>query len=261
MFDRSRMMELFWNGPFLRLPTYIHLLCAELELRAAPVGHLPGALRAARAAHLDRLASYRRARQYPASPPGLRTLSPCFRDQRGTLCAVAHLMHQSGAADVVGEIAWRENLAKVAEMRTPALADWIAESGLTAAEVARIQPQYGPFLHHYQAYSLFAAEVAAVAVAALWTIVLNLASVVWVRTSRVISSLVGIFLGVILVSMSAAAHLPHAVPAFTESLRLADWALPAMALGYATVAVAGLRLLCEIQRRSADAGRWSGREK
>ncbi|MFY0535750.1 Kazal-type serine protease inhibitor family protein [Nannocystis pusilla] len=67
---------------------------------------------------------------------------PFFIDEDGVACAVGHLVIESGFADVAGEIAERENNARLLDMTHPALSGWIARSGLTAEECARIQPAY-----------------------------------------------------------------------------------------------------------------------
>ncbi|MCY0989187.1 Kazal-type serine protease inhibitor, partial [Nannocystis sp. ILAH1] len=67
---------------------------------------------------------------------------PFFIDEDGVACAVGHLVIESGFAEVAAEIAERENNARLLDMTHPALSGWIAQSGLTAEECARIQPEY-----------------------------------------------------------------------------------------------------------------------
>lgn len=119
-----------------------HLAQVEADLRAVDVSHLPAALRLARADNLDRLHRYRLAGEFPRNSghPGERV--PYFIDDDGILCAVGHLVVESGFADVARDIADSENNTRLLAMTHPALPAWIAASGLTAEECARIQPAY-----------------------------------------------------------------------------------------------------------------------
>lgn len=119
-----------------------HLERVERELRAAPVDHLSPALRAERTRNLDRLHAYRIAGEFPHNEavPGQRV--PVFIDDDGRECAVGHLVIESGDAPLAERIRATENLARLPDMRTPGLLEWVAKSGLTAAECTRIQPAY-----------------------------------------------------------------------------------------------------------------------
>ncbi|WP_434420023.1 Kazal-type serine protease inhibitor family protein [Nannocystis pusilla] len=119
-----------------------HLETVETELRARDTSHLPPALQAERARNLDRLHDYRLAGLFPRNPEFIGERVPFFIDEDGVACAVGHLVIESGFADVAGEIAERENNARLLGMTHPALSGWIAQSGLTAEECARIQPAY-----------------------------------------------------------------------------------------------------------------------
>jgi hypothetical protein len=69
---------------------------------------------------------------------------PFFRDSRGTLCAMAYLIDRSGRGDLVDRVARTRNNAFIAELAgDPDLRAWLDSVGLTVAEAARIQPQYG----------------------------------------------------------------------------------------------------------------------
>src|SRR5205085_4971519 len=143
-----------WWRRFAKVPTYWHLLCAELELRAADTRALPGAWRQARQRTLDRLRDYRRRREFPHNSGAAKAYSPCFIDDEGRQCAVAYLMHASGAAEAALGVARVANYARLPDMRSDALDTWAAASGLTRAELARIQPAYpgdpGPLLPYYE---------------------------------------------------------------------------------------------------------------
>lgn len=119
-----------------------HLESVETELRARDASHLPPALQAERARNLDRLHAYRLAGLFPHNPEFIGERVPFFIDADGVACAVGHLVIESGFADVAGEIAGRENNARLLDMTHPALTGWIAQSGLTAEECAQIQPAY-----------------------------------------------------------------------------------------------------------------------
>lgn len=119
-----------------------HLAAVEADLRARDVDHLPDELRAERARNLDRLRDYRLAGEFPHNDdfPGERV--PYFIDDDGVLCAVGHLVVESGHPGVAREIQRTENNARLLDMVHPALPGWIAASGLTEEECARIQPSY-----------------------------------------------------------------------------------------------------------------------
>ncbi|WP_256254022.1 Kazal-type serine protease inhibitor family protein [Nannocystis exedens] len=119
-----------------------HLETVETELRARDTSHLPPALQAERARNLDRLHAYRLGGLFPKNPDFIGERVPFFIDEDGVACAVGHLVIESGFAEVAGEIAERENNARLLAMTHPALSGWIAQSGLTAEECARIQPEY-----------------------------------------------------------------------------------------------------------------------
>lgn len=68
---------------------------------------------------------------------------PCFVDRDGQACAVAYLLVCSGQQSLVAVVAKTANHALVADIHAPEFEDWMATSGLTRAELARIQPDYG----------------------------------------------------------------------------------------------------------------------
>lgn len=126
------------------LPTRVHLWCVERELRlAAPPGREPSLL-SARFRNIDRLRTYRRARRFPRNVDESPQASPIFVDSGNRLCAVADLMSCSGEEASAHRIAETANLARVHQMDADMLAPWVARSGLTTDELARIQPVYEP---------------------------------------------------------------------------------------------------------------------
>lgn len=119
-----------------------HLDFVAEHLQAQDVSHLDGAQRTARGQCIELLGAYRDAGCFPrnTSFPGLQ---PIFIDDRGTACAVAHLMIATGAGDVAESVAQMQNLAYVPEIRDGRVGEWAQRSGLTLEECALIQPAYG----------------------------------------------------------------------------------------------------------------------
>lgn len=112
------------------------------DLRAADTGHLGADQRAARAEHIAELQRYRDRGLYPHNHDFAGRL-PYFVDEHGTRCALGHLIEESGGGDLVERIAATDNHAYVADLRgDPELVAWLDGAGLSAAEAARIQPQY-----------------------------------------------------------------------------------------------------------------------
>jgi hypothetical protein len=119
------------------------------ELRAADLSSLSASQRSARAELVERLERYSAAGRFPHNHqrPGQRV--PVFRDEHGTLCAMAYLIASTGRTDIVNRVAAGDNLGYIPELaRDAALRAWLDSAGLTVAEAARIQPQYegGPCL-------------------------------------------------------------------------------------------------------------------
>jgi uncharacterized protein (TIGR03382 family) len=119
-----------------------HLAAVERRLRERDVSDLAAELRQARQENLDRLRAYWRAGVFPRNDDFPGTRVPYFIDDHGAVCAVGHLVIESGFADVAEEIRQTENNAHLLDMKHAALAGWIAQSGLTAEEHAAIQPAY-----------------------------------------------------------------------------------------------------------------------
>jgi hypothetical protein len=126
-----------------------HILAAEQAIATHTPDGLTPLQRRARALNLARLAAYRSRGEFPHNTdfPGRRV--PYFRDQRGVLCAMAHLIAASGRMDLVDLVARTRNNATVTELAAdpklgPALAAWLVEAGMTVVEAQRVQPDYGP---------------------------------------------------------------------------------------------------------------------
>lgn len=119
-----------------------HLAWVEAELRRAEVSHLSPEAKSRRAALLDALAEYRGRARFPRNEryPGRR---PRFADDEGNVCAVGHLIEVSAGRALTEAIDARFEYDHLLDMRDDRLAAWIASSGLTALELAMIQPGYG----------------------------------------------------------------------------------------------------------------------
>jgi hypothetical protein len=92
---------------------------------------------------LDELSRYRRLGRFPRNVARGTQPMPQFIDQRGTRCAVAHLMEVSGQGELVRHIAKTDNNARLRRLaRLPELRAWLSASGLSLDEAARIQPEY-----------------------------------------------------------------------------------------------------------------------
>lgn len=119
-----------------------HIASAEQLARASRERLDPG--RAfTRALLLDELARYRRRGRFPLNHHSRKRAVPEFVDPHGTRCAVAHLMDVTGQGELVRHISKTANNARVRELaRIAEVRAWLAASGLTLEEAARIQPRY-----------------------------------------------------------------------------------------------------------------------
>ena len=139
--DEARQLHLRSEQTRLRA----HFDSVDSELRAASVSQLTGEQRAMRAKLVSWLRDYRNAGSFPENDRFADRAMPFFRDSHGTLCAMAYLVDRSGRGDIVDHIAKTRNNAFIHELvDDPELVRWIAASGLSVDEAARIQPQYGP---------------------------------------------------------------------------------------------------------------------
>ena len=116
------------------------------------------ALRGARRTNVERIEQYRRRAAFPEynprDPTGLPRVAhrlftprPVFIDERGTSCAVAYLMQQSGWVEEAAEIARSNVNVKVEDVDRGPLFEWVLRSGFTHDEVAVIQPEYDMLRH------------------------------------------------------------------------------------------------------------------
>ena len=113
------------------------------ELRAADVTSLDASQRTARRTLMARLATYAAEGRFPHNHVRPGEFVPVFRDEHGTLCAMAFLIASTGRTDIVDDVARTSNLVYIPQLATdPRLHVWLDSVGLTVAEAARIQPQY-----------------------------------------------------------------------------------------------------------------------
>ena len=125
----------------IRLRAHFDSVLAELAAR--DVSTLTPSQRAARAMLVRRLTDYRDRGVFPHNHdhPGKRV--PYFRDEHGTLCAMAHLVASTGRVDIVDRVAAARNNAYIPQLvDEDRLVAWLDSVGLTASEAARIQPEY-----------------------------------------------------------------------------------------------------------------------
>ncbi|MFN2567949.1 MAG: hypothetical protein ABR499_23425 [Gemmatimonadaceae bacterium] len=144
--ERDREDGRLLRSEVARLRAHFDSVIAELNARDVSV--LRPSQRAARARLVGTLAAYRDAGVFPHNHdfPGMRV--PYFRDEHGTLCAMAYLVASTGRGDIVDDVARGPNNAYIPDLAADRrLATWLDSVGLTVAEAARIQPQYdGPRL-------------------------------------------------------------------------------------------------------------------
>jgi hypothetical protein len=127
-----------------------HLAGAEDVLAQRDLTSLTPEQKRARAMHASRLKEYRERGVFPHNHDFRGERRPYFVDAHGVLCAMAHLISESGRDDIVRLVTPSRNNATVMELAAdpvigPVLAAWLDEAGLSVAEAQRIQPEYdGP---------------------------------------------------------------------------------------------------------------------
>ncbi|MEO0460855.1 MAG: hypothetical protein AAF219_08425 [Myxococcota bacterium] len=114
------------------------------ELASADVEHLTSEQRRRRSARIRELSSYAASAQFARNTDFSDARVPYFVDGSGTRCAMAHVIEQSGSAELVARIATEENNAFIPELSEDReLRSWLDRNGLSLEEAARIQPAYG----------------------------------------------------------------------------------------------------------------------
>jgi len=141
---------------------------------------------------LDELSRYRRRGRFPRNLARGTKRVPQFIDERGTRCAVAHLMEISGQGELVRHIADTENDARVQSLaRLPEVRAWLAAAGLSLDEAARIQPAYC----YYEQADVCFCESTGLTGVALGTVVGQNDGSVLARVDRIEGDLPGLSVG------------------------------------------------------------------
>ena len=118
----------------------------EVRLRSRDVSALPLNLQFVRTTMLDNLKAYYRRGIFPRNYVHPRH-RPSFIDRDDRVCAVAHLMIQSGQERLARQVAVEANDAYVRDLHVKEFDAWAAQSGLTKEELAFIQPSYHCTFH------------------------------------------------------------------------------------------------------------------
>jgi hypothetical protein len=121
----------------------LHLMNVEQELKYADTSHLNEETKAQRRRMLELLNGYWKKEEFPTNTDH-NTRTPQIRDRFGTPCAMAHLIKQSGHADLVNLLARQNNLVYIDDVKDGPLISWLQRYGLSKQEAARIQPTYEP---------------------------------------------------------------------------------------------------------------------
>jgi hypothetical protein len=182
--------------------TAYHLWCAEQELRLADTSPLSDDLRAARIKNLDLLRAYRRRGVFPRNRHDPSRYAPCFIDDEDRQCAVASLMISSGDELLASKVAKSSNFARVHDMPASELEVWASTSGLTKAELARIQPAYAPTPEELRLGFDLMLAVWLIGSMASVSIIMNSLRLVISFARRLNTSLLGFMLGVVLIFLA-----------------------------------------------------------
>ncbi len=118
-----------------------HLRERVRALREADVSAFPPALRARRAFLTARLEAYAERGVFPHNHV-LPHQTPIFLDEHDTACAVGQLIIDSGHRELAERVRAQDNAGYLLELQVEGLAEWVATSGFTAAELADIQSEY-----------------------------------------------------------------------------------------------------------------------
>jgi hypothetical protein len=124
-------------------PISLHLSRVEETLRKRNTAHLNSNQIQNRLRLLDVLHTYQISEAYPQNIQ-YAFQTPIFIDTFNNYCAVGWLMHSSGFESLANEIAAKQNLAYVPEIKNQGLTYWQEWSGFSIDELAWIQPGYPP---------------------------------------------------------------------------------------------------------------------
>lgn len=121
----------------------LHLQLVEQTLRTRSTSHLTPAQQESRNQHLDHLADYWASEAFPINTSHSYQL-PIFIDPFDNFCAVGHLLKSSDSEELARKIQDSQNFSYLADIHQEGLEEWVSASGLTADELAWIQPGYSP---------------------------------------------------------------------------------------------------------------------
>jgi hypothetical protein len=127
-----------------RVRIQAHFDSVLAELRARDVRALEAAPLANRARLIATLQAYRDRGLFPHNYDFPGQFVPTFVDRKtGVVCAVGHLLEQTGRRDIVERVANADNHVYVGELAADtALQGWLDANGVTLAEAARVQVPY-----------------------------------------------------------------------------------------------------------------------
>lgn len=120
-----------------------HLRYAEQTLRNADVQSFTEEQQQRRRRLLDLLKAYHERGIFPRNTKYDEGRRPCFIDDEGRICAVGYLVEQTLGRAVAEDINSRYQYATIEEMDLSSLRTWMHDYGVTARELAMIQPTYG----------------------------------------------------------------------------------------------------------------------
>ena len=120
----------------------LHLIRAEYWMRTKDTSMLNQTQKKNRSAALRLLHNYWKSESFPINMTH-REKIPQIRDQKGTMCAVAHILHHSGQQMHVNNLAQSNNHVLIDDVPDDhELADLLARNGVSKKEASKIQPGY-----------------------------------------------------------------------------------------------------------------------
>lgn len=125
-----------------------HLALTELRLRFVRPKNTVN-----RQLVLDILQDYWKAGMFPINTHKTARRTPVFIDDKGTYCAVGHLLAQTGYVGLASEINQDNKFVLVEKLNNRKAEAWLNKYGLSREEAALIQPGYGGFIIERVGYS------------------------------------------------------------------------------------------------------------
>jgi len=174
-----------------------HLGIAIRMLERADVRTLSDTQRDARQRHITSLWEYMARGLFPQNTLVPNKTMPVFVDHRGVHCAMGYVMHKDGRDDLVAGIVRKNNLIYVDDISGGPVATWLTGSGLSQAEAAWVQPNYGGDFYLFRGLANVIALIVSFIVSGIFLILLEWLAVKIVRKFAPIGRLrkVAAFLG------------------------------------------------------------------